>query len=466
MDASMQAKLLKIESAFLSLFPVLYCLIILPSKELHNTFFTSKINLLAVFVILATIFRFIASRDVNFAQFGDAAKKISGYLWVLSVFLLSLLVSVLLSPEQTQSIFGAVNFHTGASFILLSALAFWLYSSGQRISRVGPALLILIFNVLVVLEYLGFRPLAPITDAHTKLETVFPAVTVGYRGQVAGISILLSLLPLYWFRDRYSDWRFWMLFIVGCIGMGCTTNSSATIGFAVALLLFILVSRKTVLMVLLIPLLAIVNLNAYRPLTALNTQLYALGWVANKADSKDLKNTVTLKTRLILWEAGARMFVARPIFGWGPQTYNQHWFNYISKTKGDQLYRLELGLKPEQKLVRIGDSAAYKTMDGEKVPVVLNYTTPHSAVIDLLYSQGIVGFSLFCLFLITLVRYMRKRMGRVAFLALLPLIGYFIYLAAWFITVPATGLAAIILGMAVSDARNTPSEKIESKEVN
>jgi O-antigen ligase len=462
----MQNKLFKIENILLSLFPIFYCLLIFPAKELFNTLFVPKINLLTIFIIILFVLRFAASKDVDFAQLRASAKKTSTYLLLLGGFLLSLFVSVLLSSEQTQSIFGAVNFHTGASFILLSVLAFWLYSSGQRVSHVGTALLILIFNFLVVLEYLGFRPLAFITDVYIKLDTVFPAVTVGYRGQVAGVSILLSLLPLYWFRDRYTDWRFWMLFIAGCSGLGCTTNSSAIIGFAVAMLLFVVISKKSLLVVLVIPLLAVASLNAYRPLAAFNAQLYSLGWVTDKSDSKDLKSTVTLKTRLILWEAGTRMFVAKPIFGWGPQTYNQHWFNYISKSKGDQLYRLELGLKPQQKMVRIGDTAGYTTLEGKKVPVILNYTTPHSAVVDLLYSQGIVGFSLFCLFLITLVRYMRKRMGRVAFLALLPLIGYFIYLAAWFITVPATGLAAIILGMAVSDARNTPSEKIESKEVN
>uniref|UniRef100_UPI0025F3E5F0 O-antigen ligase family protein n=1 Tax=Deinococcus sp. TaxID=47478 RepID=UPI0025F3E5F0 len=349
-------------------------------------------------------------------------------------------------------------FWTGALFLGLGALTFATYAAGQRVRRGGLAALILVFNGLVIAEYLGFRPLASITEAHTTLSTVYPAVTVSYRGQVAGVCVLLALLPLGWFRDRYSDWRFWLLFLVGVVGLGCTTNSSATLGFVVSMLLFMLLSwnrlgRKNLVCLLLIPLAALVAMNAYRPLMTFSQALYAAGAAPAQANAKDLRDTKTLSIRLRLWEAGLHLFAARPLLGWGPQTYNHHWFDYLPDEKVKETFRMELGLAPTLALTRQGNSVSYTGPDGKPAQMALNYVAPHNAFVDLLYSQGLAGLLSFTLLLVAVARLVVGRLGRAGALALLPVGGYLIYLSAWFITVPSTGLAAMLLGMVVAEAR-------------
>ena len=321
----------------------------------------------------------------------------------------------------------------------------------------------IIINLLTIAEYLGFRPLAPIVEKYITLNSPFPAVTVGLRGHLAGMLVLLSLLPLYWFRDRLNDWRFWTLFILGCVGLGCTSNSSTYVGMAVTLTAFLWLNRHDLKWtVLLVPVVALLSMSAYLPLASGIRSLNAWGWLHIKADSKDLTSSGTLQTRLLLWESAARMGAARPILGWGPQTFNNHWYDYLSKAKGDKLFRLELGLNPSQKMVRINDSIAFKDKNGQTQPRYLNYVSPHSGMFDLFYSQGLVGSILFIASCVSLIKYLQRRTGKTAFYALFPFLAYSVYLLAWFTTVPVTGLACIVLGLLVAELKSMSGSQRET----
>jgi O-antigen ligase len=450
-DARMRDRLPTLEALFLALFPLVFCLLILPVPGVASIFFIPKLVALGVFCVLTLLLRVTGPRGT-----GGAPPRT---VWLaLSLFAASITVSTLVSVDRNESWLGTPEFWTGSLFMLLGALTFAVYASGERVRRGGLAALILIFNALVIAEYLGFRPLTFITEAHTKLNTVYPAVTVSYRGQVAGVCLLLALLPLSWFRERYTDWRFWLLFIVGVTGLGCTTNSSATLGFLVAMLLFMALSwtnpgQKNLVCSLLIPVIALAGMNAYRPLMTLSQSLYATGAAPAQADAKDLRDTKTLSIRLRLWEAGLHLFAARPLLGWGPQTYNHHWFDYLSDEKVKETFRMELGLP--QVLTRQGSTVQYTGPDGKSASAALNYVAPHNAFIDLLYSQGLTGLLSFAFLLLAVARFVTGRLGRAGALALLPVAGYLIYLLGWFITLPSTGLAAMLLGMVVAEARAT-----------
>ena len=452
----MRERLHSVQAMILAGFPLIFCLLILPVQGVANIFFVPKMVALLVFVVLMFALGALALRRGSERLPGGADLR---GLWLsLALWMVSVAASTAFSVDRRASLLGTPEFLTGALFLLLCTLGFATYASGQRVRRSGLALLILVFNGLVIAEYLGFRPLRVITDAHTPLSTVFPAVTVSYRGQVAGVCLLLALLPLGWFRDRYSDWRFWTLFIVGVVGLGCTSNSSATLGFLVAMLLFMALSwknpgRNNLVCLLLIPLASLSAMNAHRPLMALSQSLYAAGAAPAQANAKDLRDTKTLSIRLRLWEAGLHLFAARPLLGWGPQTYTHHWFDYLAGDKVKETFRMELGLAPTLALTRQGNTVQYSGPDGKPVSMALNYVAPHNALVDLLYSQGLLGVLSFTWLLVVVARLVVGRLGRAGWLSLLPITGYLIYLLGWFITVPSTGLAAMLLGTLVAEAR-------------
>jgi O-antigen ligase len=453
----------KIERLLLGIWPLIYGLLVWPSHSAANVFAQTRVSALAAFLILALVLRMAVHPEISFSQIPQLFRRQPKYvLWMLG-FIGALILSVFFSSAPYVALFGTQSLQTGAIFITLSLLTFWLYSSGPAPSRFGLVALFIIINLLTIAEYLGFRPLAPIVEKYITLNSPFPAVTVGLRGHLAGMLVLLSLLPLYWFRDRLNDWRFWTLFILGCVGLGCTSNSSTYVGMAVTLTAFLWFNRHDLKWtVLLVPVVALLSMSAYLPLASLSQSLNAWGWVHIKAESKDLTSSVTLQTRLLLWESAARMGAARPILGWGPQTFNNHWYDYLSKAKGDKLFRLELGLNPSQKMVRINDSIAFKDENGQTQPRHLNYISSHNALLDLFYSQGFVGSILLVIFCASLIKYLHVRMGKTTFYALLPFLAYGIYLLAWFITVPVTGLVCIVLGFLVAELKSMPAGQRET----
>jgi O-antigen ligase len=450
------------ERILLTYFPLFYGMLILPADISYDVFISPKVYALGIFIIIITCLRAVNSKGTSLGNIHRVVLTQPHFILALLLFLVSLVLSVTLSNYKLIAMFGSPGSRTGALFICLISLTFWLYSSSKEVSRNGLMIFFILFNILTIFEYLGFRPLSFITELNFKLDTTYPAVTVGYRGQVAGLSLLLSLLPLYWFHGHYRSWQFWFFFILGCTALGCTTNSSAIISLTLALILFAVINKSNLkILVISILAVALVSMNAYRPLSILGRHFYSIGWTKGQPDSKNITNTVTIETRLILWHAGLNMFKDKPLLGWGPQTYNQQWYNFTSKADGDRLFRLEMGLTPKQKMARIGDASAYLDQEGKSHPLVLNYVAPHNAIIDILYSQGIIGFLALILFFILLLRYLFKQSNRNILIALLPFFAYTIYLLGWFITVPATGFCAILLGMTISNMpiknKNIPS---------
>ncbi|MPY67404.1 O-antigen ligase family protein [Deinococcus sp. SDU3-2] len=444
-----------IEYYFLSTVPLIYGLLVLPSNETANIFVTPRLVLLGCVVFIGLLLRYTGRPRHSVSEFLHGISRQPSYVWWLTLFGFTTVISTMTSVSEGISWFGTPSNQAGTIFILLSIIVFLLYSTAERVSIFGLVVLIVIINLLVIFEYMGFRPLNGIVERYLTLTSPFPSVTIGHRGHLAGLLLIFSLMPLYWFRKNYNSWQFWVIFTLSCTALSCTTNSAAIIAIIASLILFIIFHLgKLNLYILIIPLVGLLSLSLYKPLGVANVYFHSIGWVDATADAKNIRSTTTLETRFILWKSAYLLFKERPLLGWGPQTYNQLWYTHISDKDGDRLFRLELGLQPHQKMVRINDSAAYKDLDDKTVPVLLNYFAPHNSLLDILYSQGLTGVLIFGIFIISLTRYLYKCVKASAFLSLLPFIAYGIYLLAWFVTVPVTGLAAILLGVHVANIKS------------
>ncbi|WP_164473462.1 O-antigen ligase family protein [Deinococcus psychrotolerans] len=442
-----------LEQNLLSIFVFLYGILLWPFENAATIFVVPRLIILGLFIAILPVVRMASQKDARLLDLPKALLGQPRYVFFLLAFIASVVPSVLLSPDPGHAWFGSQNFQTGGMFIILASLTFWIYSTGPKVPRFGLISLIIVLNIITIVEYLGFRPLDFVTSVFHPLSTSFPAATVSHRGQLAGLLLLLAILPLYWFKGDYTNWKFFALFALAVAGLGCTTNSTALIALAVTICILIFTQFKLLRWKsLIILIIAILSYNSYQYLKPVNNYFQNIGWVRVKSESKDAENTITFSTRLLLWEAATRMTLARPVFGWGPQTYNQYWFTYLPKAKADQLFRLELGLKPGQKMVRMNDSAAYKLPNGKTQPVVLNYLSSHSGYLDLAYGQGLVGILLFLALAISVLIHLYKLSGNFFIYAFLPVLAYGVYLAAWFITVPVTGIAVIVFGMIVNNA--------------
>jgi prepilin-type N-terminal cleavage/methylation domain-containing protein len=445
----------QVEGQLYTSFPLIYILAIFPSSSPAGVFTTPKTYLLGVFLLLALLLRTIGARHLDFKKIYASLLNQPNYIFWLLSHMAVLVISSLFSDFANQAWFGDPNPQTGAVFFLALGFAFWFYATGPRLSSWSLVTLLVVLNILAITEYLGFRPLEFIVNRNFELTSPFPATTVGIRTHLSAIMLMLIFIPIYWYRSNYFRKGFWALLIIAGIGFGCTVTSSAIAGLIASLMILIVFMRRQLITAILIIITIICAINMHRPLMLISIELQHMGWVSQIAQTKDLSNTTTLQTRLILWKAATLLFKQRPFLGWGISTYNQHWFQVLPRGEGDRLFRLELGLRPTQKVLRINDSAAYKDLNGNTIPVQLNYFAPHNALLDLAYSQGILGVVTFTGFIISLIFYLYERAGRVSILALLPIFAYGIYLLAWFVTVPAMGLAAFLLGGQVAHLCHT-----------
>ena len=322
-----------LEQNLLAVFPLIYGILLWPFENAALIFTTPRLILVFFFIIVMPIIKVRNNKTTHLKDLPGNFAKQPKYVWALLLFTLSIIPSVLLSPDVGHALFGSIDFQTGGLFIFTISIIFLIYSTGPMVPNYGLILLGIILNVVVILEYIGFRPLSFVTSAYHPLSTSFPAATIGHRGQLAGLLVLFPLLALAWFRKKYTDWKFYSLFTLSIAGLGCTTNSSALIGLVAALSVFCFIKFKDLgLKIIPIIILVMISYNSYQYFKPLNSYFYELGWVSAKSDAKSIEDTTTLSTRLILWKAAIRMFEVRPVFGWGPQLFNQYWFSYFTES--------------------------------------------------------------------------------------------------------------------------------------
>ncbi|WP_197408567.1 O-antigen ligase family protein [Deinococcus actinosclerus] len=419
----------------------------MPASIASDEFVPLRLYSLVIFIFLMAILK-----SINFKQGGteEVFKKIFKtpiHILFYLLFIASTVMSSIFSVDPSASWFGVYSMRTGGIFLIICLFIFLIYNTAKNFSWTPFIFSIFIINLITISEYLGFRPLAFILERSISLTSLFPAATIGLRQHLAGLLTFTTLLIIPIYIKRNLDYKFWLYLVISSVALGCTNNTSsysAILGTA----LFLILSRKRHrLHHIMIPVVIFSSMLLYKPLKNLSDYLAANGVVNKSTANKVITNPTTFKTRLILWESATQMTLKKPILGWGLQTFNNQWYNNISQNKGDRLFRMELGLSDNQKMVRINDSAAYKNTKGETEQVILNYTSSHSALLDLAYSQGILGVGLFLTaILLSIFRNPNFSTSHIAYMSV-PLIGYSIYLIAWFITVPTTSLVVIITGI-------------------
>lgn len=374
-----------------------------------------------------------------------------GGLALLYAFWVSL--SAAASPLPWIAWLGQPYSQFGALMLLLCLGGAALYARHAPVELVirACALSTLAMFVLATAEAVGWRPLAHLISSP---RMTYPAVTVGLRQHLGGWFAIMALAPAFFFRQRPRTLWFWLWLLSGLLGVALATNSAATLGVGMGLALWLLVGllRKSWHLPLLATVFFAVSMLGLPPLvTALNQALHLPA-----PQFKDYRSTQTLQTRLYLWQAAWRAAQARPLLGWGDETFSSEVYNHLSSQEISALLVSELGL----------DKGYYaepawpgfylvNSLKKERQFVNVIYVHPHNIWVDELYAHGFVGAFLG---LLTGIVYLRKIWRREPS-ALLPLLvavlPYLVFLTAWFYVVTVTPLFFLLLGTALADV--TPS---------
>ncbi|TDE86980.1 O-antigen ligase family protein [Deinococcus sp. S9] len=174
---------------------------------------------------------------------------------------------------------------------------------------------------------------------------------------------------------------------------------------------------------------------------------------------KDYRSTQTLQTRLYLWQAAWRAAQARPLLGWGDETFSSEVYNHLSPQEISALLVLELGLdKGYHAEPAWPGFYLINPIKKDRQFVHVIYVHPHNVWMDELYAHGFVGAFLG---LLTGIVYLRKVWQQESS-ALLPLLvavlPYLVFLTAWFYVVTVTPLFFLLLGTALADVTRSRPE--------
>jgi hypothetical protein len=503
----------------LAAFPIILWGLVLPSDSKQGTFINPR--LVALYALLLFVF-FAGLLHKNNLKESLRGLRLPVYFYALAAYLIIVCLSSITSPNPGIAWFGLPTSQEGALYLIALALLFACYARFKVPGLMSVYAVITFAAALLTLaQFLGFRPLGLLLGG--TWDTAYPIGTTAYRGHLGGMFAFLSLLPLYAFYDKPKTPFFWLWIIAGNVGLALTTNASATLACAVCLAIYLAVTifttpsqeegtnllsprerikvrgesnsfrsslwaaRTTRAKPLpLIPafsprekgqrqfrhalvVVAIFATSIYavpKMQQPVNTFLVNHHLLATSLNAGGHSRTRTLRIRLLFWKAAFHMWQAKPWLGWGDQQFNDNIFAFSSKADGDAIFRLQMGLKPDTKLTRIGDTAGYLNKDGEYGLHRFTIKWPHNIIMEQLEAHGILGLLAYLAFFVTLLFSVFLRAKGRGIVAALPYFGYFIYLTAWFYTVSVTPLAWIMLGALVYDLqhRAVPAVRPEEKE--
>lgn len=368
------------------------------------------------------------------------------------------LISASQSPMSGYAFLGAPYLQFGSVMLVGCLCLGWLYS---RVPLARPLVVALqistaVMLVLTVLESIGLRPLAALIQSP---RMTYPAALVGHRPHLGGWFAIMSLVPVFFYRNRPLDSGFWLWMGAAFAGLALATTSAATLGVLLGLLVWLALNLKTKRHAPLAPAAALALLIAALFILPDVTRQATVTLNLPAAGTKSYASTYTFQPRLLMWKAAANGAAQRPVFGWGDETFAYHGFDLLSEAEAKRLFRLELGLPADQPLW-YGGYTYYTRAKGEQdvSSGSIIYARAHNVLADEAYSHGWVGLTLLFAFLALFVAraYQSRSDGSYVLLATTP---YSVYLLAWFFVPTVTPLFFILLGVMVSELRSsaTPS---------
>ncbi|WP_425146879.1 O-antigen ligase family protein [Deinococcus sp.] len=442
---------------FLTFFiPLLaFSMISAPSGSVSDNLAPVKLILLMVLSLVGGLWTlWNASKGI---KFGAYLKRYGGntLLILIVLYLIWIIVASVLSPLPGYAFLGAPNLQFGSLLLFLCFIVALIYSASHNMVWIiySFASTTLIMALWAFIEATGFKPIAIWLHSATMQ---FPAAAIGDRRHLGGWFAIMSLAPVFFYRNRMRDLWFWFWIISALVGIGLTTTTAATIGVGIGLFSWLLWSIRFGSWK--IPATILVLFGAFvvalPPVATGTATLLGL----KPPQLKDYGSTASFKPRLFLWKSAWNSVLNHPLFGQGDETFAYQVFNNLSASDAQNLFRAELGLSKDYQ-ISYGGFAFYadnpKTKDHKAGSLI--YVRAHDIVMDELYSHGFVGFGLLLGAIASLFLYVRRREPQSLFLFAIAIIPYIIYLLAWFYVPSVTPFFFILIGAMIADLKKLNS---------
>ncbi|WP_189091272.1 O-antigen ligase family protein [Deinococcus ruber] len=439
---------LRVLNIVMYLFAALTIFFIFPQKNFVSTLYLPRLYILYLFALFVSITLFsFSSKGLSLYEYFRHKK---------TTFLLLICISyiVWINIADSMSFLPGYAF-TGSEYLSFGGLALssclvvmLIYSKFIYINKI---ISLFSFSTLIVLiisfiEALGFHPLSHWIN---NSGLTYPAVTIGLRQHLAGWFAMMSLAPLYFWRNKPTDPRFWIWMCSGLLGVALCKNSGATVGVVIGLFGWLIVSKgmknlKSWITTLFFLLAVFTIPPAVKYIgTAMGLQSY---------DTKSYTSTNTFSTRLLLWRSALRAGVEHPIFGWGDETFGWQVFEHLTEVEAQDLIRREAGVPSENRIVH-SEGIFYsfpKNGKGKGKNGVVLFVRPHNFIFDELYSHGFVGLLILLAFIVVLVRAFPNTDRAMFIIGFLP---YPLSLLTLFYVPTITPTFFILLGLALASSK-------------
>lgn len=410
---------------------------------------------------------FVANKRHNLTYRGPRTA-----VWLAGGYLVAgLLSNTALSSLPGITLLGWPGWNSGYFFhallpiiILLSAV---IGSSNEKMT--GSAVRILFYSsvlmvAICVLEVLGFNPVLgnsflKLLDPNTGvINASYPIATVGNSGVVAGFWLLVAPLPLLLPAGRRQTlWH-----AVNALGIATTHSKTVLLIYLVFLIGITILNKALFYRNILFALCAACTYQAILPANAF---LAAHGYATERnAKAKTLDPSSyngSFSNRLLIYTSVFRMWQDRPLTGWGYETMQMKFYDYLTQPEYQTFIQPVMNPKPNQTVRRFG--AMHVLVDKAKPNVAkkmqyFDIVKPHNAYLEELYSNGLLAFGLLVAFYGSILVYIWKYRTRISLILLTSGVLYGVYLNMWFTNMAITPLACLLLGLALANTRTAKAE--------
>jgi len=384
------------------------------------------------------------------------------------------LSDLVFSPSRSYTLIGWPTWHSGYLLYALCTGLFLVATLTRRIEGVEQGVRLAFFITVptvlfCVLEYLGFNPLSSsvwftsLTQVRVnEALSVFPILFAGNSGYVSAVWLLLLPFPLLVLRSspRLSA-AFWLLLAVG---VSAAHGKASVLMFGAAtLLLFVWAFRagRGRWMAVALASFAVGSSGTF-VYPALQQALVQAG-VVTRERSFGFVAKESLAGRQVLWSGALRAAADRPLTGWGLETLQNHFFDYLPKAQLEDVGRTYLDLKPGETvrhfgylLVVVRPAQPTVFLRQARVEIV----KPHNMLIEEVYSHGLPGLVLLLLLAGSAGVYIWRSGPGPARVLALGFAAYAAYLTGWFLTPSVAPMAFMLFGASVSMAASARQARL------
>ena len=293
----------------------------------------------------------------------------------------------------------------------------------------------------------GADPLTLLSRRHFHFN--LPEAAFGHSGVVeAYLAVCLIVFTTIWIAEDRSAWRHLVLGALLAAGMGAAGGRAGAGGFAIAgalLAVRVVRSRRGIrTAITLFTAIAVGSFGGYLASSHAHRQAQVSVAAFSGGD-------ISLTNRLVAWRIAARVVRAYPIFGVGPDNFNNVLWAYATPAEQGHLLRQSIGFAPSPGSYKIsGNAIVYSDPTSGRVnSKPLNWDKAHDYYLDLALATGIPTLVLYVAFVISVMWGLLRARLLLEWAIGLGLVVFVIWGLAWFPTVSLDPLVWGLVGAGI-----------------